>query len=1543
MALVAAAAAEMRAQAALGAGGEVRNALVSESEKLASTGKSVSIMLASDGVNFNTSADGADIYQRRSGSPQTGGAAKRTSRWHSPLPPLPARRSESAQDLKTQADLFRNQADVLSKQGRYTEAEEFYLREFTVAEKLISAGEISYYYSIASGLRDIYQQQHRTTDLEALHKRLLAAVQKAPGPEEKALSFITDIADFYFWQERYLDAEPYYKQALALGEKSPGREQYYLLRVLEHLTKLYMLTRRDAEVEPLLKRELAITEEIHKPESNEVVGPLLRLATYYANQDRANEAIPLFERLFAAVQREIKEKGNSYRLDQTFGQMGELYQRLGRFAEAEALYKRLHAFGEEALLTQKNTLVYNHAVGQLRKFYRDRDRPGELEALLQGSLELHEKIFGYASPDLFVPLNLLAAFRRRQGRHEEAEELYRRALAIPGVDPQDILPPLAAALRAQGRHGEAEELFKRVLAARESEIGPRDFLVSSYSAALHDLVKLYQGLGRAAEVEQLYERSAALLEEKVLKPANQKKGELLHSVAFLYHEHGRYADAARVAERWLAQVEVEGNEEAILKALEALGAQYLQQERLADAEPIVMRAVSLAEKLHGPAHVKTAMAVQDLARVYRRQMRYREAEALFLRAVGIVETRLASLNRSNSIFEPAEIADASKLSNILNNLGLLYGDIGEYSKAEQTLRKSIEVVNSPEFASHYSSFAAVLSNLGTLYLELGRLSEAEPLLRQALQVNERASGPTHPDTALGLHNLGLLRLKQRRHAQGEDLLRRALAISETASGPEYITVASPLNILGQALADQGRHDEAEPLLKRALAISEKAFGPDHPDVAVKLKGVADLYIRQNRNAEAGAAMQRVLAIMKKTLGNAHDRTAISLGALASVYERHGDWPKALQLRREAISILASRPHRHEVRVDAGLGAQEAAPLLYLDYAHTAMQLAQRDSSQRQALTAEAFEIVQRARHSEAATALAQTAARLAADQSELARLARRRQDLAERFSMVDKALATLDVEKLNSDAKRHQRNELRKEREGIEKQIAEIDALLREHFPDYAALVNPKPLSVSEVQHQLRPGEAVYQVVVAKNRLFGWSEVYAWVVTPEAMRGAILPMDEQGLADAVDALRCGLDFSVWNKSRGAEAEGEDERGLDGVEADNRGRPGPERCQRLLGPRPVGQVLPFDLARAHELYKSLFTPFEDLIRDKHLLVVPTGSLGTLPFQVLVTRAPSADTEFADAAWLGLRQPITVLPSVPSLKALRTASRQRAAHPYVGFGNPLLTGSSGDNRSAWEKQSCAQSRPLWTRVAGGLLDRGPSEDGAPPSILRGVLQDFYRNGLGNVATIRMQPPLPETADELCSVAKALGAPDRAVFLGARASEARLKDLSGKGELGAARVVHFATHGLVGAETEVLARSRLEPALLMTPPDEPSEIDDGLLTSSEIAQLKLNADFVILSACNTAAGDGKADGEALSGLARAFLYAGSRSLLVSHWYVDSRAAVDLVTGMFGELEANPALSRAEALRRAMAAQVSQGRFRAHPSYWAPFVIVGEGGGGA
>jgi CHAT domain-containing protein len=331
----------------------------------------------------------------------------------------------------------------------------------------------------------------------------------------------------------------------------------------------------------------------------------------------------------------------------------------------------------------------------------------------------------------------------------------------------------------------------------------------------------------------------------------------------------------------------------------------------------------------------------------------------------------------------------------------------------------------------------------------------------------------------------------------------------------------------------------------------------------------------------------------------------------------------------------------------------------------------------------------------------------------------------------------------------------------------------------------------------------------------------------------------------------------------------------------------------------------------------------LIHAKHLLVVPSPSLSILPFHVLAAAQPLAAIPadvfaYRKVAWLAYRNPITVLPSVASLKALRQfAKTSHATNPFIGFGDPLLSGVGGNDMRAWTRQSCPRApRHLEAAIA--------------PSTISQPVQKFFRSGLADVAALLNQPPLPETTDELCAVAQLMGAPPTAIYLGEQATERTVKDLSADGRLASYRVIHFATHGLLAGETERFAQSNAEPALLLSPPETATSEDDGLLTASEVAQLHLDADWVVLSACNTAAGVAGAerDVEALSGLARAFFYAGARALLVSHWYVDSNATVRIITGTFAAMKANPTVGRAEALRRSMVALIASGGENAHPA---------------
>jgi CHAT domain-containing protein len=263
--------------------------------------------------------------------------------------------------------------------------------------------------------------------------------------------------------------------------------------------------------------------------------------------------------------------------------------------------------------------------------------------------------------------------------------------------------------------------------------------------------------------------------------------------------------------------------------------------------------------------------------------------------------------------------------------------------------------------------------------------------------------------------------------------------------------------------------------------------------------------------------------------------------------------------------------------------------------------------------------------------------------------------------------------------------------------------------------------------------------------------------------------------------------------------------------------------------------------------------------------------------------------------------------------------------VGFGNPLLDGPdatyAADAKLAKEKQGCLDTPSR--RIASSTDRRARA---------------LRIGGLANVADIKGQTPLPETADELCAVARDMKARPDEIHLGARATEREIKRLSFNGELAKYRMLHFATHGFLSGQLD----GTQEPGLIFTPPDSATDEDDGYLSASEIAGLKLDADWVVLSACNTAAG-AAANAEALSGLARAFIYAQARALLVSHWEVYSDAAVKLITAAIREMGRDSKIGRAEALRRSMLTLIDRGApDEAHPSYWAPFVVVGEGGRG-
>lgn len=322
---------------------------------------------------------------------------------------------------------------------------------------------------------------------------------------------------------------------------------------------------------------------------------------------------------------------------------------------------------------------------------------------------------------------------------------------------------------------------------------------------------------------------------------------------------------------------------------------------------------------------------------------------------------------------------------------------------------------------------------------------------------------------------------------------------------------------------------------------------------------------------------------------------------------------------------------------------------------------------------------------------------------------------------------------------------------------------------------------------------------------------------------------------------------------------------------------------------------FDLSAARQLFELLFEPALPLLETTdRLAYVADGSLASLPLAVLLTGEHDADLPYAQQPWLGRRFVVRTFPSATSLVALRSLdTTMPAARGFLGIGDPDF--------------------------GGGATAAAPRDD---------LVTSLTRSRIADVELIRAFAPLPASRREIEAIASNFPASNSRILLGSAATESEVRAMN----LAEYDTIAFATHAVVAGEIEGYA----EPAIILTPPDVPTGSNDGMLSASEITDLQLAARLLILSACNTAADNGDLNAEPLSGLAQAFFYAGARSLLVSHWEVESNSTAEL-TARLVELQ-NDGVDISRGLQMVMEEFLAvPDNSRDHPFYWAPFVIIG------
>jgi CHAT domain-containing protein/tetratricopeptide (TPR) repeat protein len=820
------------------------------------------------------------------------------------------------------------------------------------------------------------------------------------------------------------------------------------------------------------------------------------------------------------------------------------------------------------------------------------------------------------------------------------------------------------------------------------------------------------------------------------------------------------------------------------------------------------------------------------------------------------------------------------------------GDAGKYAEA---IPLAQAMVANLEKSPTSRDYAGALNNLAELYRSVGRDADAEPLYKRALAIMEKAVGLNSVDIAPELNNLAALYQRQGRHAEAEPLFKRALALSEKSLPPGHPDVGRALNNLATHYEKQDRHTDSEPLFRRALAIYEKAAGPDSPAVATLLNNLGQVLKAEGREADAEPMIKRSLAIREKVLGHDHPDVARSLNNLADLYQRQGRYADAEPLFKRALAIreaAVGADHPDTIASTNNLASLYQAegrtadalpliePLIANGRAQLGVALPVLLAAQRQQLIS-----IEKAMDDALNVIQRGTQSSAASAVNKLAvRLAAGSDRLAELVRQ-DQDLAseaeTLDkaiVAAVSKDASKRDAGFGQRSR-------ARLAAIAAERASLQKTLAAEFP-DYAALSNPLPVTHAEIQALLSADEvlvLFSVAdkESYVFALTRDGFDWKAVPLGTDALAKKVAAFRRGLDVS----------KAMDASGKSGL---------------------------FDLALANELYLTLLAPVEPLTRDKRsLLVVPSGALTALPFHLLVTEKPVAAIPekldgYRDAAWLLKRQAVSVLPSVSSLKSLRAFARKdQVVKPMTGFGDPLFNPALGGS------------------------DKRAADKSASRSVTSMAYTDFWQGaGVDRARLAQALPQLPDTADELKAVARDLGVDASDIHLGADASEFTVKHA----KLDDYGIVYFATHGLVAGDVKGVA----EPSLALSIPSELSNADDGLLTASEVAQLKLNADWVVLSACNTIAGD-KPGAEALSGLARAFFYAGARALLVSHWAVSSEAATRLTTSTFDRLKSNPNMGRAEALRQAMLAYLNDASSsrNAYPALWGPFALIGEGAG--
>jgi CHAT domain-containing protein/Tfp pilus assembly protein PilF len=969
----------------------------------------------------------------------------------------------------------------------------------------------------------------------------------------------------------------------------------------------------------------------------------------------------------------------------------------------------------------------------------------------------------------------------------------------------------------------------------------------------------------------------ALEAQTAIESAGGKKHPLAwkcrNALGEAFSESGRYDEAMRsFSDAMTLAVAATGESSLeVARILNNIGLLHQQRGAPEKALPFFMKALAINGKVLGEQDPKVAAVCGNIATALR-------AEGDTGQARQYVEKELAICRKAFGENHPLT-------ARAYDDLGVACSAAGDYDGALRNISRAVDI-DRKILGEEHVSLAPLYGQLADISAYMGEYEAALASGMRSLGIIEKAYGAAHPNTADALDVLGGICTREGDAAAARAYHERALSINLKSFGDNSLSVAKTYMALGQAYLADGATEKALVNLRKALSIQVRVLGATHPGVAETYNAIAMAEEDAKDHAAALEDFGNALRIVKA--GASGPNTAMALSNVAYVKAELGRYAEAIAALQSVLPVLE------------GTALREAY-LLQLQTLALCMLYAG-DAGQARTTLEKAIAVVEAQRGESGPGKTSFMTSYFGVYLCALSAVAAL-QDMDGVFTAVERMRARSFLDELSLQAAasaagvdRQKGGRLLELSDSIERLARRRSDLLQKPSP------TQDPEVVVIVTRELEKTEAEFrtldQALLANPR-------YRALRTP---RLATLK-EAQELCGNDAAI---LEYVLWERNPKHRLAYDIERSYclvitksaaRLVELDRDYGYG-EAIERLRSATINGNAAEREKA-ANELYAHVIEPVEDSVRNvKKLVIVPDGSLPFLPFDAL--------RKTADGPYLCERYEVTMSPSVSILAMVEGRRWQGSRGAFLGFGGALYEpGSKGESRGH----------------RGGIAQKQVNGASRAYRATRGAADGLanYFGGLG-IAWAN----LPGTRVEVESIIKDVyhGAGVR-VLVGDTVKEAEAKRLSREGELARWRLLHFACHGYWDQQFPSLS------AIVMGDVAEKGGPEDGYLTVEEVCGLKLEADLVNLSACETGLGR-VVKGDGVLGLTRAFNIAGANRVGVTLWQVDDAATKDFMVGVYGKQMAK-GMEWGEAWTAVKREFIHSQDF-SDPYYWSPFVLYGR-----